>query len=460
MRVSRRPALANQLPERGPSNGHPMIAAIYARKSTDQNVADEEKSVTRQVERARAYAERKGWTVDPAYIFIDDGISGADFVRRDGFVRLMNTLKPRAPFQALVMMEQSRLGRSLDEVPMPSGASPTPACGSSSTSTDAEVKRDTAVDRFQASVMAFVDEMHREQSRQRTRDAMRRKAERGHVAGGVVFGYDNARIGDHVERVVNPEQAEVIRRIFREIAAGAGFTRIAKRLNAEGIPSPRPKKHGWATSGVREIVLRETYRGRLTYGKTRWEDRHGTKRKIDVPASEWLTLEAPALRIVDEALWGQAHARLTATRESYARLTDGRLVGRPAADRGPGYLLTGFLRCAACEGPVFCQVHTTRKGATRRYYVCATQRTRGMCPGGGLRVGMEALDQAVLDAVEASLLTPERLAKLVERVAARRRDAAARMPAERAQLERQLGEARKTVDRFVRAIGEGLDLTR
>ena len=42
-----------------------MIAAIYARKSTDQNIADEEKSVTRQVDRARAYAERKGWTVDP-----------------------------------------------------------------------------------------------------------------------------------------------------------------------------------------------------------------------------------------------------------------------------------------------------------------------------------------------------------------------------------------------------------
>jgi DNA invertase Pin-like site-specific DNA recombinase len=40
-----------------------MIAAIYARKSTDQNVADEAKSVTRQVESARAYAARKGWTV-------------------------------------------------------------------------------------------------------------------------------------------------------------------------------------------------------------------------------------------------------------------------------------------------------------------------------------------------------------------------------------------------------------
>jgi DNA invertase Pin-like site-specific DNA recombinase len=42
-----------------------MIAAIYARKSTDQTgVAGEQKSVARQVEHARLYAERKGCTVD------------------------------------------------------------------------------------------------------------------------------------------------------------------------------------------------------------------------------------------------------------------------------------------------------------------------------------------------------------------------------------------------------------
>ena len=41
-----------------------MIAAIYARKSTEQTgVSDEEKSVTRQIEHAKAYATRKGWTV-------------------------------------------------------------------------------------------------------------------------------------------------------------------------------------------------------------------------------------------------------------------------------------------------------------------------------------------------------------------------------------------------------------
>ena len=42
-----------------------MIAAIDARKSRDQaGVADEQKSVVRQVEHARQYAERKGCTVD------------------------------------------------------------------------------------------------------------------------------------------------------------------------------------------------------------------------------------------------------------------------------------------------------------------------------------------------------------------------------------------------------------
>ena len=45
-----------------------MIAAIYARKSTEQNgVGDEEKSVTRQIEHAKAYATKKGWTVQPFF---------------------------------------------------------------------------------------------------------------------------------------------------------------------------------------------------------------------------------------------------------------------------------------------------------------------------------------------------------------------------------------------------------
>jgi DNA invertase Pin-like site-specific DNA recombinase len=85
-----------------------MIAAIYARKSTEQNgVGDDEKSVARQIEHARAYAVRKGWTVDDAHVYSDDGISGAEFKKRPGFLRLLNALSPRPPFQVLVMSEES-----------------------------------------------------------------------------------------------------------------------------------------------------------------------------------------------------------------------------------------------------------------------------------------------------------------------------------------------------------------
>ena len=87
-------------------------AAIYARKSTDQvGVRAEERSVTRRVDQARAYATQKGWIVGDEHVYVDDGISGAEFANRPGFLRLMNALKPSPPFQVLIMSEESRLGR-------------------------------------------------------------------------------------------------------------------------------------------------------------------------------------------------------------------------------------------------------------------------------------------------------------------------------------------------------------
>ena len=89
-----------------------MNAAIYARKSTEQTgVADEARSVTRQIGHAKAYALVKGWTVSDDHVYQDDGMSGAEFLRRPGFQRLKETLKHRSPFQYLIVMEESRLGR-------------------------------------------------------------------------------------------------------------------------------------------------------------------------------------------------------------------------------------------------------------------------------------------------------------------------------------------------------------
>jgi len=65
-----------------------MIAAIYARKSTEQNgVGDDEKSVTRQVEHAKAYAIKKDWTVAEEHVYVADGSDGPERARPDSLFR-------------------------------------------------------------------------------------------------------------------------------------------------------------------------------------------------------------------------------------------------------------------------------------------------------------------------------------------------------------------------------------
>src|SRR5207248_10217800 len=171
-----------------------MIAAIYARKSTDQTgVADEQKSVARQIEHARAYAVGKGWTVDDRSVFVDAGISGAEFANRPGFLRLMNALRPRPPFQALVMSEESRLGREAIETAYALKQLVTAGVRVFFYLEDRERTLDSPTDKIMLSLTAFADELEREKARQRTSDAMLRKARAGHVTGGRVFGYQNER---------------------------------------------------------------------------------------------------------------------------------------------------------------------------------------------------------------------------------------------------------------------------
>src|SRR5688572_9308606 len=94
-----------------------MNVAIYARKSTEQKgKAEKAKSVPQQIEGAREFiATKKGWTLNDAHIYSDDEISGAEFEKRPGFQQLMAALKPKPPFQVLVIRELARLGREASE---------------------------------------------------------------------------------------------------------------------------------------------------------------------------------------------------------------------------------------------------------------------------------------------------------------------------------------------------------
>src|SRR5713101_1701917 len=199
----------------------PLVAALLARKSTEQvGVTDEQRSVTRQIDHARAYALAHDWVVRDENIFVDDGISGAEFRKRPGLTRLLNTLRPHPPFQVLLMREESRLGREQIETAYIVKQILDAGVRLFYYLDDRERTLDSATEKVLLSLAGFASEMERERAQQRTHDALLRLARGGFVTGGKVYGYDNVRTstpgsgsGTHrspARRVINPAQGIVV----------------------------------------------------------------------------------------------------------------------------------------------------------------------------------------------------------------------------------------------------------
>jgi DNA invertase Pin-like site-specific DNA recombinase len=233
---------------------------------------------------------------------------------------MMNALQPRPPFQVLAMSEESRLGREAIETAHALKQLITSGVRVYIYLEDRELTVERPTEKFMMSLTAFTDELEREKGRQRTYDAMLRKAKAGHVTGGRVFGYDNLEIlgldgrRSHVERRINEAEAAIVRQVFQLSAAGHGLKAIAKHLNAECAPSPRAqlgRSQTWAPSSVREVLHRELYRGVIAWNRTRKRDTWGKHQQTARPAADWIEVPAPHLAIVTPDAWQAAHGRLT-----------------------------------------------------------------------------------------------------------------------------------------------------
>jgi site-specific DNA recombinase len=430
-----------------------MIAAIYARKSTEQNVSDDEKSVSRQIETARAFAARRGWTVADKHVYVDDAVSGAEWKGRHALNALLATLEPRAPFQALIVSEISRIGRD---------AVRTPAVIQQIEEADVEVwayltnQRISLADEsseLQTIFGGLASATERRRASQRTYDALRRKAERGLVTGGRLYGYDNVRSADGVRRVVNPEQAAVVRRIFELYADGLGLAGVAARFNADRVPGPRGGT--WSFTAIREMVRNEAYKGVLVWNRLAKTTRRGKAkvRKLR-PESEWKRIEVPAWRILDEALWNRVQRRIAENGETYIRGAGGKLLARPARGDGESpYALSGFITCGQCGGPVTVSIHPSG-GTPKPFLRCANRAKRGLSVcGNTMTVKAELLDVGVLD-VLAEALQEHVITRAVEGALAALR-AGQNPEAKRAAVEREITDITTRERHFADAIGRG-----
>src|SRR5215471_1804671 len=92
-----------------------LIACVYARKSTKQSdVNDVEKSVTRQITLAKAFAAEKKWDVIETYI--DDEVSGQEYARLVNRARLLADATA-GKFGAVIVRDYDRISRDDREGP-------------------------------------------------------------------------------------------------------------------------------------------------------------------------------------------------------------------------------------------------------------------------------------------------------------------------------------------------------
>ena len=365
--------------------------AIYARHSTDKQNPT---SSADQAAACEGLVERLGGTVVGTYT--DPEVSG---YRRDrpGLMRLLREVRD-GRIDVVVCEALDRIARDGEDISW-IGKKLRFDRVRLVTSTEGEI------DEVKLAVAGLLGSMFLSNLQRKTLRGMKAAVLAGRIAGGKAFGYRRLDRLDERGVVVrgvfevDERQAEVVRRIFTEFAAGRSAIQIATGLNHDMVPGPRGGE--WNASTIRGdpkkfvgILHNPLYRGRIVWGRREWRkdpdsDRRERRYRLR-DQSEWTTIEVPDLRIVDEALAKAVEAEV-------ARRAHGPNARLGAANRSR-HLLPGLIRCGSCGA------NYTIHG--KDYYRCARNRERGTC-GNATAVRVSEVERAALDALQGRLLTPE-----------------------------------------------------
>ncbi len=243
----------------------------------------------------------------------------------------------------------------------------------------------------------------------KTRRGLEGRVRQGKSAGGRAYGYIVVRgcaaDGSEArgERVINEQEAIIVRRIYAEFLAGKSPRAIARNLNAAGVPGPNGKV--WLDTTIRGHATRRTgilrndlYAGRLVWNKqTYLRNPDNGKRVARVrDERERVITEVPELRIVDLAVWEGVQQRLEQIRASpgATRIRQSEFWKQ----RRPKHLLTGLVRCGACGGNL--------AAIGKDYLACAAARSGAGCSN-YKSIKRARIEEAVLEGLKSRLMAPE-----------------------------------------------------
>ena len=350
------------------------ITALYERLSRDDFGKDDDQqresnSISNQKAMLEEFAARQGFT--NIVHFTDDGISGTCF-DRPGFLAMMKEVEA-GNVEYLCIKDMSRMGR--DYLKVGQIMEILRQRGVRLIAINDGVDSARGDDDF-TPFRNIMNEYYARDTSRKIRSTFQSKGKSGkHLTGTVIYGYLWNEARD--QWLVDPEAAEVVKRIFAMTIEGYGPYQIASKLKEEKIliPSAYLAQHGegvnknktfkdvygWGSSTICNLLEKREYLGHTINFKTR---KHFKDKKSHyVPEDEWTIFENTHEAIIDQ----QTFDLVQKIRGNVRRYPDGWGEAAP---------LTGLLYCADCGGKMY--VHRTNNGKRISQYTCS-QYTKVPC---------------------------------------------------------------------------------
>ena len=368
------------------------ITALYARLSRD----DEKEGVSGSIQNQRAILEKyasDNRLPNPRFFF-DDGYSGVTFTR-PAFMEIMD-LAEQGLVANLVVKDHSRLGRNrlvvgqlleedfvrlnvryiaiMDNIDTAHGVS------------DIVPMQD------------LFNEWHAKNTSDKVRKVMQSRGNAGiPLTTNPPYGYRKDP-EDKNRWIVDEPAAEVVRRIFQMCISGLGPTQIAKRLTADGVPTPSEHlhdigincaarvpeyPHNWCSPAVADILDRQEYVGDTVNFRT-YRQSFKLKKKLDRPQEDWKVFPNTHPAIID--------------RETFALVQSLRQHRRRPDRTGIVSMFSGLLYCADCGEKLYYSSTNNyrREGA---FFFCSSYRKNSnVCSAHYIRE--RVVEQLVLEGLQ------------------------------------------------------------
>ena len=339
-------------------------AALYCRLSRDDNMDSESNSIQNQRKILQKAAKDKGYT--DTVFFVDDGITGTT-MKRPGFQKMLTAIEA-GYISAVFVKDLSRLGRNYIEVGKLTEEF-FPLHDIRLVAVSDGVDSDEGEDDF-TPFKNIMNEYYAKDISKKRRIVNKMKGNAGVPLSPPPYGYiknpDDPRFW-----VVEPEAAEVVRRIYRMALEGYGLAETAAQLAADGVVNPtyywrnRGTSRGgskstveptkWGHTTVKKILTLQEYCGDVINFKS-YSKSYKMKKRIENPEENRAIFLNVHEAIIDRQTWEKVQALQKGTRRK-----------KPTVTQEPS-VFSGLLKCPECGGNL--NFHFNQNNHDIKFFSC------------------------------------------------------------------------------------------